>query len=62
MKYFILLFTLVNGIVGENVNRNKYGNCEVWNSFIKTTGFDIGGKDCCNTKGFKCQDSKVTSM
>jgi len=63
MKFYILFFSLVNGIIGTVVNQPSkfYGNCDVWGPLIKSTGFDIG-TDCCNVEGIECQDSKVMSI
>jgi len=66
MIYYMLLLLLVNGIIGGVINEEafispNYGNCEEWIPLIKSTGFDID-KNCCDTKGIECQDSKVVSI
>jgi len=61
MKYFILLFALINGIVGEFTNEPNYGNCEEWSPLIKSTGFDMA-TNCCIMEGFECENSKVISI
>jgi len=62
MKYSIILFTLINGIIGGVIDsQTNYGSCDDWNPLIKSTGFDVGA-NCCDVKGIECQDSKVKSI
>jgi len=61
MKFLILLFFLVNGIIGEYTIEPKYEKCESWKSLFDSTEFHIDEK-CCNSEGFVCANGNITSI